>query len=245
MIWRLLDTDLASPPYTSAADEAIMIARHKNLVPNTLHLYRRDRPTISLGYFEKIEENVNLELAKRIGVRIIRRVSGGSAIYTDQDQIIYSVIVDNEVVPENPNDTYRIICGAIIRALGLLGIVADFKPINDVVVSGRKISGSAQVRKWDVVLQHGTLIIDADFDLMFRILKTKKKKIRAPDEMTSLSIELGRKPSVDEVKKALIHAFAEEFHVEIVKGVLTHFEEETIRRLIEEKYGKEEYAFLR
>lgn len=245
MIWRLIDTDLASPPYTSAADEAIMIARHKNLVPNTLHLYRRDRPTISLGYFEKIEENVNLELAKRIGAHIVRRVSGGSAIYTDQDQIIYSVVVDHEVVPENPNDTYKIICGAIIRALGLLGVVAYFKPINDVVVNGKKISGSAQARKWNIVLQHGTLIIDADFDLMFRILKTTKKKIRTPEEMTSLTIELGRKPSLDEVKKALIRAFAEEFQVEIVKGVLTHFEEKTIKQLIEEKYGKDEYALLR
>jgi lipoate-protein ligase A len=222
----------------------MIIARHKNLVPNTLHLYRRDRPTISVGYFEKIEESVNLELAKRIGACIVRRVTGGSAIYTDPDQIIYSVIVNNEVVPENPNDTYKLICGAVIRALGLLGVAADFKPINDIVVGGKKISGSAQVRKWNIVLQHGTLIIDADFDLMFRILKTKKK-IRTPEEMTSLAIELGRKPAVDEVKKALIRAFAEEFKVELVKGVLTHFEEKLIRQLIEEKYGKDEHALLR
>ncbi|MCQ5376093.1 MAG: hypothetical protein NO474_05805, partial [Methanomassiliicoccales archaeon] len=132
-----------------------------------------------------------------------------------------------------------------IRALGLLGVVAYFKPINDVVVNGKKISGSAQARKWNIVLQHGTLIIDADFDLMFRILKTTKKKIRTPEEMTSLTIELGRKPSLDEVKKALIRAFAEEFQVEIVKGVLTHFEEKTIKQLIEEKYGRDEYALLR
>ncbi len=245
MIWRLLDTDLALPAYTSAADEAIVAARNMNLVPNTLHLYRRDRPTVSLGYFERAEESVNLELVKKMGIQIVRRMSGGSAIYTDPDQIIYSLVLEKEMVPENPNETFEIICAGIVRALGILGLQAEFKPVNDILIRDRKVSGSAQTRKGTVVIQHGTVIVDADFDLMFKVLKTRKKKIRSPEGMTSLTAELGRKPPMEEVKAAIVQGFSEEFGVEIVRGVLTHFEERTIGQLVEEKYGKEEYALLR
>jgi lipoate---protein ligase len=245
MLWRLIDTDLASPAYTSAADEAIMIARQKHIVPNTLHLYRRDKPTISLGYFENVEESVNLDIAKEHGVYLVRRISGGSAIFTDPNQIIFSVILDNEMVPESPNETFPIVCGGIVKALSVLGLEAEFKPINDVLVNGKKISGSAQTRKWDVVLQHGTLIVDADFGLMFRVLRTKKKKVKTQEGMTSLAKELGRVPSMDEVKVAIVKGFSRQFNVEVVKGVLTHFEKSTIDRLIEEKYGREEYTLQR
>ncbi|MDD1769027.1 MAG: lipoate--protein ligase family protein [Methanomassiliicoccales archaeon] len=242
MLWRLIDTDLASPAYTSAADEAIVMARQKNIAPNTLHLYRRDRPTVSIGYFENVEESVNLEVAKERGVQLVRRMSGGSAIFTDPNQIIYSVVVEKDMVPESPNETFPIVCGGIIKALNVFGIEAKFKPINDILVNGKKISGSAQTRKWDVVLQHGTLIVDADFALMFKVLRTKKKKVKTQEGMTSLAKELGRVPPMDEVKAAVVKGFSQQFDVNIVKGVLTHFEQNAIERLIEEKYGKEEYT---
>ncbi|MGD0056983.1 MAG: biotin/lipoate A/B protein ligase family protein [Methanomassiliicoccales archaeon] len=242
MLWRLIDTDLAPPAYTSAADEAIVIARQKNIAPNTLHLYRRDRPTVSLGYFENVQESVNLEVAKERGVQLVRRMSGGSAIFTDPNQMIYSVVLEKEMVPESPNETFPIVCEGIIKALNVFGLEAEFKPINDVLVKGKKISGSAQTRKWDVVLQHGTIIVDADFTLMFRVLRTKKKKVKIQEGMTSLAKELGRVPSMDEVKAAIVKGFSQQFNVEIVKGVLTNFERNTIDRLIEEKYGKEEYT---
>lgn len=242
MLWRLIDTDLAPPAYTSAADEAIVIARQKNIAPNTLHLYRRDRPTVSLGYFENARESVNLEMAKEKGVTLVRRMSGGSAIFTDPNQIIYSVVLGKEMVPESPNETFPIVCGGIVKAMEILGIEAEFKPINDVLVKGRKISGSAQTRKWDVVLQHGTLIVDADFTLMFKILRTKKKKVKTQEGMTSLAKELGRVPPMEEVKAAIVKGFSQQFNVDIVKGVLTHFERNTIERLTDEKYGKDEYT---
>lgn len=245
MIWRLLDTDLAPPAYTSAADEAIVLARQKNIVPNTLHLYRRDRPTISLGYFESFEESVDVEAARELGVQVVRRMSGGSAIYTDQNQIVYSVVLEKDIVPESPNETFSDVCGGIVEALGILGLKAEFKPINDVVVNGRKISGSAQIRKNDVVLQHGTVIVDADFDLMFKVLRTRRKRVKTKEGMTSLARELGRAPPMERVKSAIVEGFSRRFGVEIVRGVMTHYEQRTIEKLIEEKYGREEYTLQR
>jgi lipoate-protein ligase A len=242
MLWRLVDSDLAAPTITAACDEAMILARHQRIIPNSLHLYRRAAPTVSIGYFEKVEEVVNLEAMKRRGVGLVRRVSGGSAIYTDPGQVIYSVILDSQMVPESPNATFELICKGVINALELLGLKAEFKPVNDILVSKRKISGSAQTRKWDVVLQHGTLMVDTDFEAMFDVLKPGKKG-RGRDSVTSLAQELDEVPSMERVKKALIEGFASAFEVEIMKGALTHYEEKMIEKLLKERYGREEYTF--
>jgi lipoate---protein ligase len=245
MFWRLVDTDLALPAYTAACEEAIVLARQKNLVPNTLHLYRRDRPTISLGYFEPVEESVNMEAVRRHGIQLVRRMSGGSAIYTDPDQLIYSAVMNKELLPKEPNMIYEVVCSALIRALEFLGLEAEFKPINDVQIGGKKVSGSAQKMEKEVVIQHGTVIMDADFDLMFEVLKTDNKKVRTKREMTSLSAELGRKVEVGEVKEALIRGFSEVFDATIHKGVLTRFEKKRVEELIRTKYGTEQFTLSR
>ncbi len=242
MLWRLVDSDLAAPAYTAACDEVMMMARHQRTIPNSLHLYRRALPTVSIGYFEKVEEAVDLEAMRRRGVGLVRRVSGGSAIYTDPGQVIYSVILDNQMVPESPNATFELICKGVIKALEHLGLVAEFKPVNDVLVSGRKISGSAQTRKWDVVLQHGTLLVDTDFEAMFEVLRPGKKG-RGKDSVTSLAKELGEAPSMERVKRALLEGFSSAFDVEIIKGELTHYEEKMIEKLLKERYGREDYTF--
>jgi lipoate-protein ligase A len=245
MFWRLLDTDLAVPAYTAASDEAIVKARQKKLVPDTLHIYRRDRPTISLGYFERIEEAINLEAAESRGVQLVRRLSGGSAIYTDPDQIIYAAVMRRDLLPEDPNDIYEIICSALIRAMDKMGLDAEFKPVNDILIKGRKVSGSAQKFEKNVVIQHGTLIVDCDFDMMFDVLRTKDRKVGSREGMTSISRELGRKVAMDEVKAALIKGFEETFRVRLKKGYLTHYEEKCIEHLMETKYGNDRYTQLR
>lgn len=242
MFWRLIDTDLASPTYTTACDEAIVRAREKNLVPNTLHFYRRDRPTISLGYFESVEDSVNMDVVKERGVQIVRRMSGGSAIYTDPGQLIYSAVISKEFLPEDPEIIYETVCSAVIRGLTRMGLKAEFKPVNDILINGKKVSGSAQKMEKHCVIQHGTIIIDTDFDLMFKVLKTGKKKVRTRDQMTSLSAELGRAVGVDEVKEAVVQGFSDIFEAYIRRGVLTHFEEKCIKHLIRTKYGTEEYT---
>jgi lipoate-protein ligase A len=145
------------------------------------------------------------------------------------------------MVPESPNETFAQICGGIIKALDVLGLKAEFKPINDVLVNKRKISGSAQIRKAGVVLQHGTLMVDTDFDIMFDVLKMRKAG-RSRDSVTSLAKELGQAPSMDQVKRALVDGFSSTFGVIIEKGVLTRFEERKIEELVRDKYSLEDYT---
>jgi lipoate-protein ligase A len=99
MSWRLVDSDLLEPARSAGVDEAILLARNEGSVPDTLHIYRRTMPTVSLGHFERIGESVDIEAAERMGVSIVRRMSGGSAIYTDPDQLIYTVAVGKGSMP--------------------------------------------------------------------------------------------------------------------------------------------------
>lgn len=242
MNWRLVDSGVVSPARSAAIDEAILLARSKGLVPNTLHLYRRDAPTVSIGHFESVERCVNLPLAREKGVHIIRRMSGGSAIYTDQCQLIYSLVVNEDAVPRAPAEAFATICQGMVVALGLLGLRAEFKPVNDVQVGGKKLSGSAQLRRWGAVVQHGTVIVDMDLDLMASLLKGGK---RSRQQMTSLTAEMGRRPSWEEVKGALVEGFSQVFGASFQEEGLINLEVEEADRLVLEKYGRDEHNLQR
>lgn len=239
MTWRLVDSDLLAPAMASAVDEAILQARKEGEVPDTFHLYRRDAPTISLGYFEKVAERVDLDAARKHNVALVRRMSGGGTIYTDPEQIIYTAVVGQAAVPESPQETFRILCQGVIDGLGKLGVEAHFRPVNDVLVRGRKVSGSAQLRRHGVVLQHGTLMVRTDYERMFAVLRGKRPR----DGMTSLTEEMAEVPAMSMVKSALVRGFSSALGVEMVDGKLSEKERSEADRLVRTTYGREEHTF--
>ncbi|OPY26662.1 MAG: Lipoate-protein ligase A subunit 1 [Methanomassiliicoccales archaeon PtaU1.Bin030] len=242
MHFRLVDSDLVSPERSAAIDEAILLARDRGSVPDTLHLYRRDRPTVSLGYFERTSTCLDKGAMERLGVKTVRRASGGSAIYTDPGQLIYSVIMDRRSVPEDPQTTFRMLCQGLVLGLEELGVRADYRPVNDILVDGRKISGSAQMRRGCAVLQHGTLLVSVDYDRMFAVLRSSKR-VRA--SMVSLSELIEPVPSMDAVKKAVVRGFSRALGCSIERGTLTSSEVKDVDELVATKYGRDEHTYLR
>jgi len=244
MDWRLIDSDLISPEESSAQDEAILEARIKDLVPNTIHFYRRKEPTVSLGYFQKVEDVVDPDYCKISNIKVIRRMSGGSAIYTDSKQLIYAIVLKEDLgtVPES----YKKICEAIVLGLSFVGIKAKFKPENDILVGSKKVSGSAQLRRQGTILQHGTIIVDSNFKAMFKALKVPDEKfkphgLKHPEQkMTSLKKE-GYKFKMKDLKEAIAKGFEDHFNVKIKKSDFTDFEEDLVNDLIKEKYGTFEW----
>ena len=245
MDWRVVDLGTMDPALTAATDEAVLTFRSEGYAQNTLSFYSRDRPTVSLGYFEKAAECIDLDLCRELDIKVVRRLSGGSAVFTDPGQIIYTVAIEAELVPENPKDSYPLICSGVVNALRGLGIEAEHKPLNDVLVNGRKISGSAQTRKRGVVLQHGTVIVDSDLRLMMRVIRQRPGKPRSVEGMTSIARESGREVEKDEVKTALVTGFEKAFGISIHKGALSDDERELAKRLSKEKYGKGVFTFQR
>jgi lipoate-protein ligase A len=192
-----------------------------------LLVYSRDRPCISVGRFQKVEDAVNVLYAEDNGISVVRRVSGGSSIYSDAGQMTYSLVISKERLPNSREGSFAVICGALVAALGILGIEAVHKPVNDVLVNGRKISGGAQARSKSAVLQHGSLILDVDESVVSSSLKQVKS--RPYDGLTSIKECLGRVPSRDAISDAIMNGFSETFG-HIRRAELTGTEKERIRR---------------
>ncbi|MHC1681176.1 MAG: biotin/lipoate A/B protein ligase family protein [Methanomassiliicoccales archaeon] len=238
---RLVDSGLCHPLYTVALEEALLESCSKGLMPPTLHFYVRDRPTVSLGYFEKVETAIDPQVLLDEGVFLVRRMSGGSTIFTDQGQLIFSLTVDQGAIPK-PEDAYALTCGVIVKALRSLGVEAEHKPPNDIIVNGKKISGSAQTRKKGMLMVHGTLLVDTDLDRMMRVLRPRHDKhSRTREEMTCLREHLECSPNMSQVKDALVQAFSEALEQRAVCIPVNEREKGRVKTLIEEKYGKEDF----
>lgn len=243
LVWRLIDSGIVSPEYSAASDEAILNARVGELAPNTVHFYIRDSPTVSIGYNESVTDSVSIYEAERRNVKIIRRFSGGRAVYTDQGQLIFALVIDNSFLPSDLVESYARICSAIVRGLSFLGVKAEYKPVNDVLVNGLKISGSAQLRRGAITLHHGTMMVDTDLAALAAIIPPSKNKKGDPMSskgVTCLSM-MGKAPDMHAVKEALIKGIGEIFGVTLYPRGLTPAEIADIDLLIEEKYDSRDW----
>ncbi|MBN2334440.1 lipoate--protein ligase family protein [Candidatus Bathyarchaeota archaeon] len=240
-------------PTQMAIDEAIAVARLKEGTPNTIRLYRWNPSAVSIGYFQSIEKEVNLPNCRKYGVDVIRRITGGGAVYHDYDgEMTYSLVAP-ETDPKIPGDileSYALICGAIVEGLKELGVESNFKPVNDLEAGGKKISGNAQTRRHGVVLQHGTVLVDSDIRRMFEVLRVSEAKISdkmieaVEERVTNLRRYLGRKVGFDEARDALVKGFEDKLDMKLVPGELTEAEEALVKQL-REKYSSVEWVYQR
>ena len=251
--WRLLDTGAHDAYYNMGLDEAIATARSKNLVPNTIRFFRWKPSAVSIGYFQSMEDEVDIAACKSNGVDYVRRITGGGAVYHDYDgELTYSIIMNQEhkLVPRDIQRSYGVLCSGLTKGLKLLGIPAEFKPINDIVAGGRKISGNAQTRRIGVVHQHGTILREVDPALMFKLLRVPSEKIRdkliktVKDRVTSVNSSLEREMSFQELKEAIQRGFEEALRIRLANGKVTSYEEELAIKL-REKYASKEWSFKR
>src|SRR3989344_3027262 len=163
MKWRVIPASERPGAMNMALDEAVSEGVKAGTAPPTIRFYSWNPSCVSIGYFQSIEEEVNLPECESRGVDVVRRITGGGAVYHDRNgEITYSVIAPQEMFPAGIIDSYKVICGWIIGGLSELGVQAEFKPINDVIADGKKISGNAQTRRGGVLHQLGTVLYDLD-----------------------------------------------------------------------------------
>jgi len=243
--WRVL-IHLARDAYTNMAIDEILL---KNGTP-TLRFYHWSPSAISIGYFQGIREEVNLTACQEEQVDVVRRITGGGAVYHDEKgEITYSIIVPIDCVPSNIQESYEYLCNGLIKGLHLLDVPARFSPINDIQINHKKISGSAQTRRYGNVLQHGTLLCSLNPDLMFRLLRITQEKIKdkyiknVKERVTSLETILGPIDK-DKIIESLIIGFKETLHIDFKQCELTPQELSSIPR-IRKKYAQRKWNFKR
>ena len=252
--WRLLKLETHNAFMNMAVDEAILTARTIERVPNTLRLYRWKPSAVSIGKNQKPENEVQLDNCRKLGVDVVRRISGGGTVYHDErDEVTYSLIAKTERFGvKDIAAVYAKVYEGIRDALRLLGITADFnegdaKNCPNLTVKGRKISGSSQANKRETVLQHGTLLLDVDLEKMFTLLRVPWAKTCmevvgvAKNRITSVKGELGHAVSAETAANALASGFKNALGVQMVEGELTAFEVELAEKLYREKYATDDW----
>ncbi len=212
MMWRLLPFTKHRAAVNMAVDEAVSEAVGEGTAPPTIRFYTWEPSAVSIGRFQRIGDEVDLRECARQGVDVVRRRTGGGAVFHDsRGEITYSVIAPEEMMGRDIQASYREVCGWVADALGGLGIRAEYAPINDVIAGGRKISGCAQTRRQGVFLQHGTVLYDLDIGRMFSLLRVDRLKLSGKDiaaaeeRVTSVSMLTGAGRA--ELLDSLHHAF--------------------------------------
>jgi len=235
--------------YQMSLDEAIMLSLIDEKGENTFRLYRFKPSCVSIGYFQSAEQEIDLKRCKEYRIECVRRITGGGAVFHDYTgEITYSIILKEEDFGHSIEKSYEEICFCLVKSLEYFGIEGRFSPINDVLINGKKISGSAQTRKKGVILQHGTFMYSTSLKTLFSVLKISDEKIRdkmlknAEERVITLEKALNRKISEKEVIKALEFGFSSKFDLE--KGVINNHEKELLSKL-QEKYASKEWLFVR
>ncbi|WP_048056088.1 biotin/lipoate A/B protein ligase family protein [Pyrococcus sp. ST04] len=240
---RFIPLIVARPEVQMAIDEAIMIARIEGKVPDTVRLYVFKPSSVTIGRFQSVRHDVDLNKAKELGIPVVRRITGGGSVFHDEfGEITYSVVIGEDYHPalKNIQESYRFLAGPLVDALRDLNLNAEFSGLNDIVVNGKKISGSAQTRRKGVILQHGTFMYSTRLEILASVLKVSKEKLKDKgvksiyERVTTLEKE-GIKLSMNEAYELLRASFFRAFPLE--EGELTKYELELAEKLIEEKYG--------
>ncbi|MDR2629959.1 MAG: lipoate--protein ligase family protein [Spirochaetaceae bacterium] len=220
---RLLKTGPGRAFYNMGLDEALLEAVSRGISPPVLRLYGWNPPAVSVGYFQGLKEEIDLDACKRYGVDVVRRISGGGAVF-HQAELTYSIVMPltHPLAGSTIHGSYETLCAGIIRGLDLLGVPSRFVPINDIIAGGRKISGNAQTRRMGCLLQHGTVLLENDVALMFELLRVPSEKIKGKliqdvkDRITSLTALLGRPVPFAEAEDALAEGFRQVLSLEFI-----------------------------
>lgn len=262
--WRLIRTAPADGFANMAADEAMLLAHAEGLVPPSLRLYAWRPRAISAGYFQRVSRDINLAACRRLGVDVVRRLSGGRAVL-HADEVTYSLVVSESYLPgAGLLAAYRRLSDGLIEGLRLLGLEAELAPgwrerastertrrapsgadcfaagaQCDLVVGGKKICGSAQVRRRGVILQHGAL------PLSLPDTSPYWQEPGPSPNATDLTRALGRRPGWEEVADALAAGFAAALGTLLNPSEFTREEEARAATLRREKYAADAWNLRR
>lgn len=270
--WRFLDTGFLPGYENMAIDEAVFKSCQEKKSPPTIRVYGWTPPAVSLGYFQKAESTVDLEACKRRGVDVVRRLSGGRAVLHHRE-LTYSIICREGTPPLGSSvlETYKTISECLIITLKGLGLHVQWVASRDkhaaadekdktascfsspswyeITVEGKKICGSAQKRGDGVLLQHGSLLIDYDPELLAEVLISGKGEEAFLAEIrsatTSINQHLPRKVDYNGLKELVLKNFENQLKISLTPGELSANESQLKDHLLREKYSTEEWNLHR
>ncbi len=221
-------------PYFNLASEEYLLKQTKGYY---IYLWV-NAPAVIVGVNQNALQEVNLAFTKENDIKIVRRLTGGGAVYHDLGNLCYTIIAPYE----EKEDAYEKFTTPVIEYLRELGVNAEFSGRNDILVDGKKISGNAKTVYNDRVLVHGTLLFDSDVFALEKALKPNKLKMQSKgiksvrSRVTTLKEQLNGM-SLEEFKKGLTDKFLQ-------FAIPYEFSENdliAIEKLVNNKYSLDEW----
>ncbi len=260
--YRFLNTGIQQAAMNMAIDEAILTHHLRDEAPPTLRIFRWSQPSISLGRFQSVEREILPESCEQQGVALVRRPTGGRAVY-HRDEFTYSIVIGKRFgVPAGVVAAYAYLAQGLLAALNLLDIHAELSDERvskhpsaacfasstqaDLTSGGFKLVGSAQVWKDDALLQQGSLPLDdrsAEFFAMLRFPDedARQEALFQYREKTTPLHTFVPAATWENVADAFRAGFGEALQAEFVPGELSASEWEMAQQLVEEKYNRLEW----
>lgn len=177
--WQLIHTAPQSPTLHMALDDVLTHEVGAGRRAPTLRIWEWASPAVVIGRFQSLRNEVDGEAARRHGIEVVRRVSGGGAMFIEPgNTITYSIYAPQTLVKGlSFQEAYAFLDAWVLEALAELGIKAWYQPLNDITSEGGKIAGAAQVHRGGAVLHHVTMAYDIDAAKMLEVLRIGREKL--------------------------------------------------------------------
>lgn len=267
--WRLILSPPASGAFNMALDEALLESVSSGASPPTLRLYAWEPPCLSLGFAQEIAE-IDRSRLQEVGWQIVRRPTGGRAIL-HVDELTYAVAtpIDNPHVKGGVLATYRHLSEGLIAGLTLMDLPIEVQPETkksdaerrnpicfevpssyEITAGGKKLLGSAQVRRVRGILQHGTLPLRGDISRICQVLRFDRPTDRARAvkrllaRATTLSELLGREVTWEEAAERIADGFRQGLQIDLQAGEPTEDELRRARQLESSRYRSDRWTIL-
>jgi len=219
--FRVVDTGVREGRFNIAVDQAMIELHQAGRIPDTFR-FMRFPPTALIGRHQALGQEIDVPHCRAHGIGIVRRITGGGAIYLDEGQLGWGLVFHRSALgPGSLPELARDICLAVAAGLRRLGVEARYRPRNDIEVDGRKISGTGGFFDGDTLIYQGTVLVDMDPAAMVAALRVPRAKLEkrqldsAAQRVVTLRELLGpATPGLPAIQQALLEAFAERFDVE-------------------------------
>lgn len=270
--WHFINTGQHDPYYNMALDEALLNFVSRGEIDPVIRFYTWDPPTLSIGYFQRLEKEIDIDMVRKKGYGLVRRQTGGRGVLHDKE-LTYSVIVpeSHPAMPKTVTEAYRVISNGLLEGFKSLGFDAYFaiprskeereklkQPRSSVcfdapswyelVVEGKKIAGSAQTRQKGVILQHGSILQSIDIDDLFDmfIYKNDRLKSKMKDAFVEKAIAINdlsdKHVTLSEMEDAFKKGFSKGLNINFKPLELTKAQQQEVHEL-EKKYRSDEFLY--
>src|SRR6058998_944621 len=236
-----------------AVEEAIPRAVGEGAAPSTVRFWHNSN-TIVLGCFQSAQLEVNFDACKETGTEVVRRFTGGGAVYHDAGNLNYAISLrkGHPLVPGSDlQEVFRKLSEGSVQGLRKLGVGAEFQPINDISVDGKKVSGAAGSVKWGSVFHHGCILVASDLAILGRVLNVPKAKLAdrhvasVQKRVTTVRDELQKDVTTRDVRDAIVRGIERSYNVRLVEGQLSSSELSLAKELYDTKYNSSQWNLER